>query len=400
MKIFVILIFLSLGSIAFFLIDDEAIEKETFQVHTGVVELLDKLLTRWKQGDIEGNYAKDLFNCPQIPNKLSLDSKYFECNSLYYECYLKKKIKNSKPFLVKLENKEVPVEFLPLFTDEQLGRDYLKPVPEGYELKFKIKKNVYTIQLKNTCHDTYLPQRKYSSGPIIYSDKNKFYWDNFYRNFYLDKYIVPHYKVLEWAKLEKKEIPTVDKSKWHLPSTVLTMNQIDQFCNFHRSRPMLAKLLDAGSFLPVNEKITNPSIINKAPYPWSRKRSFFQEEEGLYDETKDNKKHCLYLYDKKCRDSGVSYNPYEDSTVTWIGLFNPLGGPMEFVRNDFEPSKNLVLSSYYFDVNDKNNQIGYRGIWTGAKQDIMSIEFANSLIPNMDIFSDVKIGFRCYKQRP
>jgi hypothetical protein len=59
-----------------------------------LMELLTQLNERWRLGDIENKYKKNLLECSHIPNELDIDPNYFECNPLYFDCYLKEQIRN------------------------------------------------------------------------------------------------------------------------------------------------------------------------------------------------------------------------------------------------------------------------------------------------------------------
>ncbi len=366
--------------------------------HQAIIDFSSQLLKRWQEGDIEENYTKGLFNCPTIPNGLSIDSHYFECNSLYLECYIQNQVGLSKQLQTTFGHKSFAIKFNEIFNSRVLSRKYVRPTNEGVEVSVSIENISYDFLLKNTCGDSYLPQRKYAQGP--YKAQEQFEWDNFTRNFYIDKYLVPHSKVIEWSILHQEKIPEIKKESWHRPSTILSKEQMKKFCHFHKSKLLKANLYDAASFIPFNEKEDNPILVKKSPFPWSKKKDLFNSLDNTYEEDSFSKKTCESLFSKDCLDQKVLYNSYQDSSVTWMGMFNPLGGPMEYMENLIRENKNLRLSSYYFPLHHKFNQIGVRGAWLGNKQEISNIKFEQESGIISDFIKEIKIGFRCYKELP
>ena len=253
--------------------------------------------------------------------------------------------------------------------------------------------------LSNTCNNTFLPQRKYSYGPIkienvsrrkkIEYEKYDWFWDNRGRNIYLDKYLVSNFQVLQWQYKIGAQFDSITYEKWHLPSTSLSLEQMNKYCEYHNKRLMQAHFMDAASFIPSDEKNINPIKIFKKPYPWTRKKELFEIEQIP--------KYCGKIYSKECL--AKDYNPYHDDSVTWMGLFSVLGGPLEAYNNLIVPDKNLKLSSYYFSLKNSIHEIGKRAYWDGQKQRAEHVFWdSHSYSPLEELKDNVEIGFRCYTE--
>jgi hypothetical protein len=352
-----------------------------------LMELLTQLNERWRLGDIENKYKKNLLECSHIPNELDIDPNYFECNPLYFDCYLKEQIRNKRLYFL-YKNSKINYIFKQSRTNELY--DYLSPTKDGYEVRIVLGTKEYPLEFQKNCHRVYLPQRKYSYGPkeVKKDTKIGMTWDNFRRHYFLDKFLVSNYEVAEWLG-DSQRFP---KKEYHLPNTSLKPFQMQKYCSSKGKKIMKAHLFDAASFLPPDEMKTQPIIVQKNPYPWTRKNSLKKNVDNyVYEEGVKADSICEELVSSECISKGYRFNPYNDGAVTWMGIYYALGGYMEYLVNDIDRDLNLKLSSFYYPANHPVHKIGIRG----SLNENNEIDFYDySLVED----AEPEIGFRCYKE--
>ena len=364
--------------------------------------LLSQLQARWEQGDLENFYSRKKFQCPKlIFNSELVDSEFFKCNPNYLECFLQGKTGIETDLIHQIDDKKYKVEFI------KKGQQFVEVTAnDSVQLQIKVSgliEKPLMVELKNTCRDTYLPQRIYSAGA---KGEDRYLWDNFSRHIYVDRFYVSNQDVYFWNKTHPGmgEIPVItDPRYWFFPSTNLTLRQRKHFCKSYGKQLLQSHVLDAASFIPSNIDEPRNKFIYKHPYPWSKKsKSEFlsiAQEKRDYELTPSD---CTKVNIKGC-DKIVPYKFYSTNTASWVGMYFPLGDYLEVVENKFNSFQNLKASSFYFGAESKWHEIGKRAHWDGEGMDLSHFSFKESLedkdIETPQGVNKLQVAFRCMKYR-
>jgi hypothetical protein len=356
---------------------------------------MDKLHKAWTMGS-----SGDELKCDNFELARNVDQQYLQCNPDYFQCFM-----SSKGLKIKHSRHEYTIKSIENYK-VITGANF------GYVFKLKISEiddSQLRIKLQNTCYSTYLPNRKYSYGPVgekqsgrkKINELKNWLWDNFDRHIYIDKYLVTNRDINEWIKTEKLNKNLIEQKKGHFPSVGLTREEQKKFCHYKGKNLLEAHLYDASSFIPFNEDNPNPKLVKKSPYPWNRdkRRSIFRRTQlNAYDDSDITKNICSMAYVSNCKKK-YKYNPFSSNSVTWMGIYNVLGGPLESFFNPLESEKNLKLSSYYFKLNSKAHNIGERGEWNGEIGKSGRVDWDLNERNNIETSGPWEIGFRCYAIR-
>lgn len=329
------------------------------------VNFLKKLQKRWSLGDREGAIKSGDLSCPLIESDLlKVHPSFYNCNPLYLECFLQSE-KYKHNFL---KMNEYQVE---LVLDNQKIINYDRR--QSPILKFKLNNEIeFSVKLKNTCRDTYLPQRKYSAGP---KDVDLL-WDNFYETVYIDKKYISNLDIYLWNG--NKEEPLFG------PSTNLSVLEREAYCQSQGKQVLQSRYLDAASYY-VDTTDKNPDYIFKFPYPWTKKRSLDFGKKILSRE-------CFNIFAKGC-DKIRPLEYFEPIGTSWMGISYALGVYPEFVVNKFYPMANLKISSFYLDIESSWHKVGMRSSF--VNKEINWVNEYNSTKERFIKIENPKVAFRC-----
>jgi hypothetical protein len=239
-------------------------------------------------------------------------------------------------------------------------------------------KEKLNITLKDNCHELYLEQNIFTYGePIPDKSSESYQFDTFNRHIYFDRHLVTNYEINEWIKFDQvntKGIKIVKKgNRLFLPSSNLSAKEMQNYCSFKGKQVMSAPIFDAAAFLS-QEK-------NRSPYYWTKKKKDLQIDCGL-------------IYSKECLDT----KPWElnSSGPSWAGLYDSLGGVLEFLQNPIDPESNLKASSFYFPKNSHWHRLGYRANWDGLDHNTRNFNFKG--IEPINAENTFAVGFRCMRE--
>lgn len=302
--------------------------------------MVHELHTAWMEGDLDRVSTKETLECKTLLNyKNQVSEEFFQCNQLYLNCYLSDF--NFKGFkALKYQSN--------FFEYDHLG---------NLIVTLNKDDDYFRMKFMNTCRDVYLPKKKYSAGS---RKRQNFIWDNLDENVYIDKYYVSNYDVREWKKRLNLPLSKMEKKlPLFAPNTTLTAKEKQKYCFASNRKVLESRYFDAASYIP--NKKQNPKMIKKFPYHWTKKRSV-------------KKFDCFDVYYKGC-ESKRSFKFFEGLSTSWMGIDYVLGGYMEYLPNKFDATKNLKVSSFYFDEKSKWHEIGVRGELgkdnhSNSKQDI------------------------------
>lgn len=321
-------------------------------------------------------------NCPSLFQEMKgVGSELLRCNPLYLKC----RFQNEKLNSLKLEfNDFQNLGFTPV-SKLKSSRSLLPHQGMSVDLILGDKKQ--KVYLENECHKVYLPQRRYR---YMHSDENeKWYWDNFNRRVYIDRYMVSNFWVKVW-KATLGQSYGYDENLFS-PATNLTLEEMKKFCFSRGGHLLQAHYYDAAAMFPKNTEDPRPESITLSYFPWTTKNKteplFLWQENKLKTAPKNI---CDRLRSSDCQQHQVyvAGNKFE----TWAGLGDILNGYSEVVDNPIEPNRNLSFFDYSQSSKSKYLRLGVRVEWDG--KDFGKDHFKIENIDEFDI-QKIKVGFRC-----
>ena len=257
-----------------------------------------------------------------------------------------------------------------------------------------------TLRLKDGCRETYLPQRYY---PFLTNDRSlTIEWDNFSKDIFVDKYLVRVFEVKDWARnVERNDI--LERFKTFKDEDIavnLSVKDMENYCSYQGKHILSARVHDAMSIHPEDISDSKTKLMRAPYYPWSRRNSStqifkLQKKQLKALNPKDKKSLCKRVYSKDCEE--FKYTHYESSSVTWTGVFETMGGPLEYVRNIIHPGENINLSSRYFKWSNKVHRLGYRGAWDEEEFGDKNFDFSKHGVSEK--IRSFEIGFRCMRYK-
>jgi hypothetical protein len=235
------------------------------------------------------------------------------------------------------------------------------------------------VALADQCHELYLEQNIYSYGEAPTGKvKEDYQFDTFNRHIYFDQNLVTNSDINEWVKYDHTEstqglkVETIGNNLF-LPSTHLTLKQMQNYCSFKGKQLMSAHIYDAATFL-TQEK-------TRSTYYWTKKRN-------------DVKVSCDLVFFEEClAEKKWRAN---SSSPSWAGLHDSLGGVMEAFRNPVDSESNLKASSFYFPQHSPWHRLGFRAHWDGEANSLRNFDF-KGLGPQREENS-YQVGFRCMRE--
>lgn len=381
--------------------DDLVREKKRVELLIEGSKLIKKI---WE----EGSYRNTKLSCPDFLGDMNnTDSTYLQCNPSFIECLfasvdnhvvlkkrnIKHKIYLKKEFKDSIGNKRVT----------QVVSGQIKRVKSfsgngvivGIYLKEKgfSTKPLY-ILLKDRCNDIFLPRRIYGYG----KESNKWYWDNFNQNIYIDKFLVSNRDIAEWisysnnSKLRSKYKKIFENKKiLSNAATSISHSDMENYCHFKGKYLLEAHVYDAATSFPGDYQNTMPEYVTRYPYPWmtGRKRSFLYKM-NKNDDYMPSESDCKKAYVKECFNI-LPYEQHDTASYSWVGIFQILGGPMEMLNNRIDSHLNLKVSSYYLSGRDSKQVLSKRFFWDWSLESDTNVK---SIDQNLNV-KDPDIGFRC-----
>ncbi|MFG1493429.1 hypothetical protein [Halobacteriovorax sp. ZH4_bin.1] len=352
-----------------------------------IIEIVKTLKFEWENAhlDKEG-----------MCKKLSyVDDQYYQCFPEYMACLLEKKLVN-----VHINKKLVPITMKGSYRYHQM--------PSYRYYDFTVKAEGFNEELKlsfvDSCQEVYVPQRYY---PFLANKRDvTISWDNFNRNIFVDKYHVQNWEVLNWAKASKHKLAqqAANKIKERNKYTYaygLSIDEMEAYCSFQGKSILSARVFDAISIHPEDLNDTTTKYLRAPFYPWERKntKTLLNEIQRMKDfhideiTNEERLKLCEKDYSSECLD--LNYIQKDSRNVSWAGVYEVFGGPLEYLRNIIHPSENIKLASFYFSWHQKAHQTGMRGYWDGEGFGLNNIAFDPFI--SKEIGPEYKIAFRCMR---
>ena len=314
---------------------------------------------------------------------------HYSCQPDYMQCLLKNRLLD-----VKIKGRIIKYKLL---SDILLKKS---SAMRSYQLDIEIENQKHKVTLIDSCREIPLPKRVYPF--FVAKRKVKTEWDNLDRTIFVDKYRVRNWEVLRWAIASKnnKLIEDLKNKKMLDVSDSLSPAEMTKLCSFYGKQLIDARVMDAAMIFP--EEMDNPkSKLLRAPYyPWERRNSNtklydiqFRNAEILEKDIVDI---CKNSYAFECLHLAKS-----DSLVdsdSWMGMKEVMGGEFQFVKNNLNPSENILLSSEYFTLKSKAHRTGVRGAWSGEGKTRKEFEFFEF---NGDLRKEgeFNVNFRCMRYR-
>ncbi len=327
---------------------------------------LEKLSRVWTTGELNG------FDAPEC-SKVNI--AFRKCNPHFLKCLAKNNYRvNNFAIHFPTHQKNLPYQIID-------GR-YL-----WIELKNKEKSK--ELLLENICRETILDEGDYAIGP---QSRNDFIWNNLGRKIFIDKFQVLNWEIEEWLDQEGKTLSRPDNLKKYEVADWLLPEQMQQYCHFRGGQVSMAHVLDAAFFYKTYDR--GDTVLHRSPYPWQPKgRKTFLKELKKKD-FKLEKSHCKKIPALECREL-LSPEEIYKSSPTWSGVFQALGGHMEYTRNPLRPRRNVNVSSWYFPLNSSWHQVGRRAYWDGKGHALSNFTFSRE--DPSDKVSTIGVAFRCMR---
>lgn len=342
-----------------------------------ILSIIPELKSRWIRGDKENSYQNSKWTCDKlIPNKLNVDTAYFECNPDYLSCVFSGSIPDVAPhFETQVANKnyQVIAEVLGLISKSELNH----PVAPAFGIKLRLSlKNAphlgHEVILEDTCRMTYLPERlyryKYPSGV---DPKKSILWDNFHRSIYIDRFMASNRDVKDWVLETKQTNIKFEKNPnyWPAPSVTLNLGQRKKFCSWRGAKLLEAPIYQAATFLP--QDLTHPMGVGStlSETSWAREKNKTLFAKNANELTIAD---CEQAYVKECEGKPFKY--FSTNSSSWSGIFQIMGGISEQMRNP-------IHSNYQFKTSTKDEEV----------------YSSNHLLGDLT-HSRASSGFRCFKE--
>jgi hypothetical protein len=338
-------------------------------------EILSKLHSDWQQGvDLKDeNFTKNCIGLNLNMSKVADELR--GCRRALFRCFYENrtlKIKNGKGY--------VPYQII--FNNTKSKTRWSFPIT------IKTKNKKYQAYLQNSCHREMLPRYYYNHGRLIRADNT---WHPGDTKYWLDKYQVRNIDIWDW--IQEQAVTNV-KANMLMPFSAavnLTKEQMKQYCRYQGGVVMSSRVADAVTYYSTSNMKSGNISKTLSPYPFTPRRTEGPHAKALKDKSYQlTKKDCAMIETKECLEQG--WPAKISQTLGWSGIGELLGGPLEYVHNSSYKRYNLILSSYYFNLNTLVHRAGERGFWDGEGFKARHFKF-----PMVDTITDVnfKVAFRC-----
>lgn len=366
-----------------------------------LLEAAQKIEERFLNGDLEGFIKKNQVMCPDIiqANEF-VHKRYWRCNPYYLECLLRNEIE-SLP-LNSFSDTAFAITAVP--TKSRLGafryvdfteKENLSLPHYSFTLALENEKEIMeSFTLEGTCHENFLPIRKY----MTYVKNSFLSWDNTDLNIFVDSFLVSKgdMQLYQWLhpdrKILEKAIPVKDYGQY---ATNISFEHMKGFCQSRGKHLLSHRVFEAASYFPPRLEIKMPIKWTPGPYPWSYQVKF---EKNFLPKMKDS---CQAVFSSDCeREKFISF---ETDRFSWLPIYDVLGGPFEYLRNEILPRKNVKLSSYHFPSSSSSHKIWARGEWDEKTRVNTLIhtdaqkELGRSNLEDKNETDKLEVGFRCMR---
>lgn len=345
----------------------------------------------WEEGD--RLIKKEGLACD---NEILFDKKigrsYYQCQPHFWQCYWSGGVKKDPSLKIDLFGQTFHVRAkasfnaIAQYSPHARYYEILKGPYQGMNFHYgmlvelsldEVPDMTWPMILTDTCRDTYLPQRIYGYGKIETKKKGQdFTWDNFGREIFIDKFYVTNQQVNIWRVLQKEPAKIVtDRSAWPKPA-LLNLTDQKAYCSFWGKKLMEAKLFDAATMTPTDQKDPLPEKVHRPDTPWQRDISkTFLGMARINDDYQLTPLDCQLAQVQGCTEKH-----FTTDSVTWMGMNYALGFYPESLLNTIEPEKNLKVSSRFQPALSEVHELGRREYWKGINE------------------TDLPVAFRCYEE--
>lgn len=343
-------------------------------------DLLTKVKKGWQVGDLER--AKDFKDKECLLfGKNKIAEEFLGCNSLYFDCLLKDM---ARAKFAEFETNSMK------FVPQKNGFDnYIEDAGNFVNLNIfeKQTKKLFSLKLQKSCNQKKLPSAVYSAGPQI---ESSYVWDNFLNDIFIDRHYVTRFDVWSWASRTGRTRLVVEmggEDNFFEPALSLTPKWQKLYCEDQGKALLESRYFDAATFYPSQNQ-----NIYKYPFPWTKDRDTF-----LNTDSKITILDCQNVFVKECTDLEIPKNSLRFTSVSWMGIYQSLGGHAEHFRNVFNPEANLKLSHLNLNRNSLWHRTGVRAYWDGVDTNEINFEFVEQYTGRLIESSDKILGvaFRC-----
>lgn len=378
-----------------------------------------RLENLWNNGPI--SLEKELTNCPYLKGgNQRIDSRFYQCNPHVIDCMLwqmnegkgdwpssiKSKIFLQKAFYTHGHYKIIRRKETHLSLNHPLA--YLVQLTSSKYSHLGI-----SLFLEANCHEQELPQGIYVSGSV--NEEDPFVWDNLGQHIVIDKNLVTNRDLIEWLNFDdslnihkKKELKQrfqkLTENKLAAPGNWLLKDEMEKFCFFQGKEVLSSHIFDGATFLIKNNtSYFKTKKLFRSPLPWTRnfEESFLKKvkENTLYQMTQSD---CQKIYALECIQK-FPYEYFDTNSVSWAGLYEVMGGEMEYLKNIQNPLENLAATSRYFSIFSPWHQLGMRAHWDGEGLSEKNFMWENKNIKEESIWLNPQremalgVGFRCMR---
>jgi hypothetical protein len=340
-----------------------------------------KISQLWEEGD--RFITKKGLQCEQeIAFDPTVGRSYYQCRPNFWQCYWAGGVISDPVIKVDLFHQsfhlraKASFESIPAISNAPRFYQDLKGPYLGLNFHYGIMVEIevdeipgltWPMILTDTCRDVYLPQRIYPYAKS--SEDEGFIWDNFNRYLFIDKFYVTSQQVNVWKILTGGKDLELDRRKWPRPA-LLSVAEQRQYCHFFGKRLLEAKIFDAATMTPLDQKEPRPDRVHRPQTPWQRDlgKTFL----GM---ARINPDYQLTPLDcQLAQVEGCVELYFTTDSVSWMGMNFPLGFFPESLSNSIEIDKNLKVSSHFLPPDSVWHELGLRGSWNGA-QDKLPVAF-------------------------
>lgn len=302
-------------------VKEEISAKELSKV---VKQFMFHLEKRWAWGDLENYYSKKMLNCPDLILFDELvTSHYLSCNPRYLQCYFASNTYKKGKYEIKLESHEFKKEFMMNFT-------------VWLNSKFIYK---FAVNLKRKCQQVLLPE-----GSYFLETLGGNWWSNKGRKIYIDKFLVSRNDINLW---KGKSIYKVEEGGY--PALDLSLSEKKKYCGYYGKKLLKAHFFEAAIRFPSDD------MKKLNPYPWNL---YSQNSLQGLKKQKISEALCRKAYLKECREK-FQWKSYDTDAVSWLGIYQIFGGPVEEFDNIYEPHKKYKLASWDISFKSDKAKIGF-----------------------------------------
>ena len=403
-------------------------------INSSQVAAFQALEQLWEQGDFQRRWQQGEFHCPFFPpHHDSIGENFTKCNPLFFQCVL---ATGGYPEVqglgLRRQNGQQYFSLWSAFSPAmQLGFSgpliaalAEKGISFGYYFEvypLSRPQEVTAILLADTCSDSYLPEGTYYHGPFYPKvlAKNKRppsatpaeRWDNHGQKIFVDKYLASNQDLWLWH-IATGQTPRLDLpaqlDQLYRPALGYSPSEMREYCYFRGKTLLQSHILDAASFYRLPPAPGSAGSDQRGPYPWTSKRKdsflFFARKQKDYPHSPH---FCEKVFTQECLQRKFNIPEfYATDRASWMGIFDVLGGPPEFVDNRFDPAANVRASSYFFPIQSQWHQIGKRARWNLMDFSLNSFQWTNFDEETKQPFWDepigateISLGFRCMAVR-